>query len=319
MSESRRRSTSESTSESKGRSMSESRRKSNNNLLKSTLKSTLKSLTQSASIVQFDDINIVSVSDSSSANIGWLNANASNVGVGNEGSGNVGIGNWGTQNIGTNNTGTSNAGVGNAGDYNIGFSNQGTNNTGIDLINGSAPSGGQSASIVAFSAAFEQDFTSTNPTVLTGFNGASSVLSNTFSANAPSTIPPANCADTLVGDCATLSPISMSQTISVYFRCRGSLKITDLFCAGDSFQVYKDGKLWLTSPIVSPSNDCAAPVDDPEEAFYSPRFSHAIGFLPAGSYKFTIVPLVTAYGGGAVAVKADDFCVLPGEGNYIRF
>ncbi len=89
---------------------------------------------------------------------------------------------------------------------------------------------------------------------------------------------------------------------------------------GDSFQVFKDGKLWLTTPVVPPgSATCSNRIDDPEQAYYDPNFSHTIAFLTPGMYKLTIVPLVTVFGGGAVAVKVDDFCPLLGEGQYIRY
>ncbi len=271
----------------------------------------LKSTSASLAITQYD-FNAISIVENTSASssIGWFNTNSSNVGVANVGGqSNVGGLNNGNFSLGALNTGNSNAGLGNLGDYNVGIGNTGSNLTGTQFPFNDPT--GVTESVLQFASHYDP-----RAAQLTGYNNVESDLNTALAQMTPSI----TCNPLSISNCTVNTPVQLVQSFSVSVRCRASVKITDLFCSGDSFQVFKDGKLWLTTPVVEPgTTGCTIHVDDPEQAFYDPHFSHTVGFLTGGSYKLTILPLVTVYGGGAVAVKVDDFCPLAGDGQYIRY
>ena len=234
---------------------------------------------------------------------GWGNLNDSNVGISQSGYRNLGYLTGGTMNIGYSINGTANTGGRLDGDDLIGFdqtSSQADPFTGpfSDLQPASEMPLLLSSTLSGF---MDSLAVSVYPSV---WDAASSEVNT----------------NTLTG-CSTFTPIPYSSVFSVSVRCRGSFKITDLYCSGDSFQVYKDGKLWFVTPVVPIDSDvfCIRSVSDPEEAFYDPAFSHYQAWLPSGSYKITVVPMTTRWGGGGVAVKVDDFCDRSTLGKPIRF
>ena len=237
---------------------------------------------------------------------GWANLNTTNVGIGQAGYNNLGYANIGGFNIGYQLDGNQNTGGNLTGDNLIGFdqnpgpgsniegvSIQGT--LGISLLNSSVYGYLQDSLVAPFPQVYDESLSAVLQATLTPFN--------------PDT-------------CETFSPVQLSNTFSISVKCRGSVKITDLYCSGDSFIVYKDGKLWFTTPVVSIETDpkCVKSQIDPGEAFYDPEFSHAQAWLPtSGSFKITVVPAATRWGGGAVAIKVDDFCDNTSIGQYIRY
>lgn len=244
-------------------------------------------------------INTVN-SQQGTSTTGWANINSTNVGIGQSGYRNLGYDNVGGYNIGYENSGQANTGFELIGEFLVGSGQ--TNGPGSNFqpvtINGVAD---ETELLLTRVTGLVQDFIVTPyPSVFA--NAINSQLSN----------------PTSVSDCPTFAPVEMVNSFSVSVRCRGGVKITDLYCSGDSFEVYKDGKLWLTTPVV-PMGSCQQPVVDPDEAFYDPEFSHIMAWLPAGSFKLTVRAKVTAWGGGAIAVKVDDFCDRTGIGNYIPF
>lgn len=237
---------------------------------------------------------------------GWANLNDTNVGIAQSGSRNIGGVNVGLSNIGVNLNGTQNTGWNLTGIGLIGYDQQpgpGSNFTGVTiqgllsplyLFNSSVYGFLQDTLVEPFPDVYNQYATQMFQTRLTPFN--------------PDT-------------CPSFTPVPISNTFSVSVKCRGSVKITDLYCSGDSYIVYKDGRVWFTTPVVSLDNDprCLNSQPDPEEAFYDPEFSHHQAWLPPGSYKITVVPAATRWGGGAVAIKVDDFCDRTVIGDYIRY
>lgn len=232
---------------------------------------------------------------------GWSNINSTNVGIGQSGFRNLGYDNVGTSNIGFDLSGNQNTGGRLTGDDLIGYdqnTGSGSNFTPV-TINGISD---ESILLESRVSGLMQDL----------------VITPYPSVFASATSKPLLVAPKIPSDCPTFTPISITNSFSISLRCRGSLKITDLYCSGDSFDIYKNGKLWMSTPVV-PLGKCAKIVVDPDEAFNDSNFSHVQVWLPAGSYTISVVGKVTALGGGAVAVKVDDFCDRIGIGSYIPF
>jgi hypothetical protein len=240
-----------------------------------------------------------------------------------EGSDGTGWGNLNDSNVGISQSGYRNLGYLTGGTMNIGYSINGTANTGGRLDGDDLIGFDQTSSQAdPFTGPFSDIQPASEMPLL-----LSSTLSGFMDSLAVSVYPSVWDAassevntNTLTG-CSTFTPVPYSSVFSVSVRCRGSFKITDLYCSGDSFQVYKDGKLWFVTPVVPIDSDvfCIRSVSDPEEAFYDPAFSHYQAWLPSGSYKITVVPMTTRWGGGGVAVKVDDFCDRSTLGKPIRF
>lgn len=235
---------------------------------------------------------------------GWSNLNTTNVGIAQSGYMNLGYSNVGELNVGYQLNGTQNIGGNLTGENLVGFNQQ--PGPGSNL---------QSVSIQGTSAS-----SLLNSTVY-GFihDNIQAVFPGVYNQSINSLFQAANFINSTT--CQSFTPVPTYNTFSVSVRCRGSFKITDLYCSGDSFLVYKDGKLWFTTPVVSLDNDpnCYSSQVDPEEAFHDPEFSHSLAWLPSGSYKITIVPASSRWGGGAVAIKVDDFCDRTAIGSYARY
>jgi hypothetical protein len=204
-----------------------------------------------------------------------------------------------------------NIGVANLGTSNIGASNTGTGNTGYNLNSGSAAA--TEYVLPGFGNAAVEPASLLN-TTLNGFQSSQAAqypgLFATYAASLQSVWLAAPCSSAN-GTCPGPIAVSVSSnTFTISLSCRGSVKITDLYCSGDSYAVYKNGALWITTPLVSPLNDpgCLNPVADPEEAYYTARFAHVVGYLMPGSYTILVQPISTFYGGGGVAIKVDEFC-----------
>ena len=269
-------------------------------------------LSTTFTIYNFADVEIVAVNTTllSHGSIGWSNVNASNYGAGNSGWLETGFGNIGYNNTGQNNSGYLNIGIGNTGSYNI--NNGGTNNTGSASTNTPVTfSSGTFPALLTYALDGYQDAqASSYPALFDRYAqpmlGALGTYAGTLSA--PCTRANATCATLPMADVT-------SNVFSVSLGCPGSVKVTDLYCSGDSYAIYKDGLPWLSTPIVPPDADptCLNPVNDPEEAFYSERFAHAIGYLPSGRYTIWVRATVSPYGGGGIAIKVDEFCAAPGS------
>lgn len=237
-------------------------------------------------------------------NTGWVNINNTNVGIGQSGSRNIGFSNVGLNNIGYDISGTEDTG------YNL----TGTGLIGFDINN---PDGSDFTPVTI--QGITDELVLLNSSVI-GFIQDSVI--GAYPQVFTQAILQAQANQNINAQgCSSFTPVPIINSFSISVRCTGSVKITDFYCSGDSFNVYKDGKLWLSSPTVSVNNDalCVNPQKDPEEAFYDPGYAHVIGWVPSGSYKITVVPTVTRWGGGAVAIKVDDFCDRTNLGNYIRF
>ena len=271
---------------------------------KSTIKST-------GPEIYWKNVQVNRVDSFSAVNqTGWLNLNSTNVGIGQSGFRNLGHLNIGEMNIGYQLNGTENTGGNLTGSGLIGFNM--TDGTGAGdefipvVIDGIEP---ESVITLLNSSVYgyiQDNFVSTYPQAYDELSAA--VLHTQVSPLSTST-------------CQSFLPIAMANIFSISLKCRASVKITDMYCSGDAFTVYKEGKLWLTTPVVSVKNDpnCLRSRRDPDEAFYDPEFSHVIGWLPPGSYKIAIYPTVTIWGGGAVAIKVDEFCDRTGLGTYQRY
>lgn len=267
--------------------------------------------------ISIQTINTTTVTEQS---VGWANVNVTNVGIGQSGEGNVGLQNIGYFNIGDSNEGSNNTGAYNIGQDNIGYYLEGQ---------------GQVGTYVAGGLIDELDITSVSvPTPAISFLNATlyGFMQDLYISDYPtlysdsiSTVNSISCSSSSntnnLQSCSTLSMIPITNTFSISLRCRGSVKVTDLFCSGDAYNVYKDGKIWFSTPVVPIDSDpyCLKNVVDPELSYYDDTFSHGIGWLASGSYKITIIPIVTRYGGGAVGIKVDDFCEKSESGDYIRY
>ena len=269
-------------------------------------------ISQSSGGIYWKNVQVNQVAPLSAVNqTGWVNLNSTNVGIGQSGFRNLGYLNIGEMNIGS---------------YLNGTNNTGTNLIGSDLI-GTNQDDGSSGAGDAYTPVTINGIQSDSVNTLLNSSVYGYVQDNLISTYSQvyqqslSVLQSTATSELSPSTCQSFVPLAISNTFSISVRCRGSVKITDLFCSGDSFTVYKDGKLWFTTPVVSVDNDpyCLRSQADPEEAFYDPEFSHAIGWVPSGSYKISVYPTSTRWGGGAVAIKVDDFCDRVGFGRYQRF
>lgn len=116
-------------------------------------------------------------------------------------------------------------------------------------------------------------------------------------AGAPGSPATAGCQNEGVG--------VVGNDITLTAVTRIDLNITDAFETGDSFQVYVDGSLALTTPSVPPL--LCGPIPDcgnPDEAFASPAYSHGTVALGPGSYTVDIYVENSPYPDGAAYVEA---------------
>ncbi|PJF20084.1 hypothetical protein PSACC_00119 [Paramicrosporidium saccamoebae] len=81
------------------------------------------------------------------------------------------------------------------------------------------------------------------------------------------------------------------------------ISITDAYCAGDSFDLYKNGAYLLTTPLVS-TNGCKDWTDNPNVAMKNDIFSSSKFSLP-GKFNLTIWSKESPYNGGAAFIRAD--------------
>lgn len=81
------------------------------------------------------------------------------------------------------------------------------------------------------------------------------------------------------------------------------LKITDGYFSGDAFNVYDNGQLIGSTPIVDPGTICA---NFEDFCFSSPQISHAVFPLPAGAHSIEVRPTVVVdfFDGGFLRVDA---------------
>lgn len=81
------------------------------------------------------------------------------------------------------------------------------------------------------------------------------------------------------------------------------ISITDAYCPGDSFDLFRNGSYLVTTPRVR-SGDCHYWEDDPDRAFVDPRFSSTKFSLP-GFFNLTISAKDSPYQGGAAFIRAE--------------
>lgn len=81
------------------------------------------------------------------------------------------------------------------------------------------------------------------------------------------------------------------------------ISITDAYCTGDAFDLYKDGSYLITTPRV-PTDGCKRWTDDPDKAFTDPNYSNTKFMLP-GKFNMTIWTKDSPYQGGAAFIRAD--------------
>lgn len=79
------------------------------------------------------------------------------------------------------------------------------------------------------------------------------------------------------------------------------IRLTDLFCTGDSFALYDNGVLLGRSIPVPPS--CSSTAQDPDNAFASLGWSSFYAFAAPGDHLFTIQVVDSPYSAGGAAIS----------------
>jgi hypothetical protein len=95
------------------------------------------------------------------------------------------------------------------------------------------------------------------------------------------------------------------------------LKITDILLQGDSFRVYDDGVLKLTTPHVDmkyPVSDCGS---NPENCYGVEGFSFGMLRLEEGPHSLTIQVADSPYGQGAGHFRIDRIVASPEPGSML--
>jgi hypothetical protein len=84
------------------------------------------------------------------------------------------------------------------------------------------------------------------------------------------------------------------------------VKVTDVLCRGDQFEVFDFGVSIGTTPAV-PVQECDTEpfVGDPDVAFEDPSFSHGSFVLGPGSHSITIVVIADPFGFGSGYIRVD--------------
>lgn len=85
------------------------------------------------------------------------------------------------------------------------------------------------------------------------------------------------------------------------------ISITDAYCPGDSFNLYKDGSYLLTTPRVPVilNQTCSGQNEDPNFTFIDPSYSSTKFMLPGPTFNMTIHVDQSPFGGGAAFIKVD--------------
>lgn len=81
------------------------------------------------------------------------------------------------------------------------------------------------------------------------------------------------------------------------------ISITDAYCPGDSFRLFRNGSYLITTPRVR-SRGCKKWTDDPDKAFIDSEYSNT-KFSHPGHFNLTIWAEDSPYNGGAAYIKAD--------------
>lgn len=87
------------------------------------------------------------------------------------------------------------------------------------------------------------------------------------------------------------------------------VRVVDLFCTGDIFDVYaiaKDKKTLLGTTSSVQSDNCETTTADADHAWSHGQWSRGEFILNPGRYKIMIVPHSSPYGGGSAAVRFDE-------------
>ena len=110
-------------------------------------------------------------------------------------------------------------------------------------------------------------------------------------------------------------PFSFSSSTPVV------VKVTDVLCRGDQYEVFEFGVSIGTTAAV-PVQECGTEpfVGDPAVAFEDPSFSHGSFVLSPGSHSITIVVIADPFGHGSGYVRVDSVskeqCKKGGWRNY---
>ena len=83
------------------------------------------------------------------------------------------------------------------------------------------------------------------------------------------------------------------------------ISITDAYCSGDSFDLFRNGSYLVTTPRVR-SDGCSSWTDDPDQAFVNPKFSSTKFMLPP-NFNLSIGTLDSPFNGGAGFIRIDTF------------
>lgn len=85
------------------------------------------------------------------------------------------------------------------------------------------------------------------------------------------------------------------------------LKITDVACRGDQFQVFDFVVSIGTTPVVpvDPVGECDPYITDPDIAFQDPSYSHGSFVLGTGSHSIVIVAITNPFRAGTGFVRVD--------------
>jgi hypothetical protein len=77
------------------------------------------------------------------------------------------------------------------------------------------------------------------------------------------------------------------------------LRVTDAFCRGDVFEIYDNGVLIGSTPVVPADEDCdERQPRKPGGAFRDPTYSHGVLQLGAGDHSVQLLAVVNFFGSG---------------------
>jgi hypothetical protein len=114
-----------------------------------------------------------------------------------------------------------------------------------------------------------------------------------FCFGGPGSPATAGCQNSGIG--VTGNDITFTAASNVLFE------ITDAFSPGDSFKVYVDGVLDLTTPSVSSAGSCSTA--DPNAAYVDPCYSHGSISLGSGSYTVDVFAANSPFGSGGAYLQ----------------
>jgi hypothetical protein len=87
----------------------------------------------------------------------------------------------------------------------------------------------------------------------------------------------------------------------------GVVKVTDVACRGDQFEIFDFGVSIGTTPAVPVDEvgECDPYITDPDVAFEDPSYTHGSFVLPPGSHSITIVAITNPFSAGTGFIRVD--------------